>query len=75
MLLRLLSIAMIAAMAAAVAVPASAEGDRVYKASREVPIKDCTRVNGRWGYYGNLWCTPAEQERWDRWSANRSRLR
>ena len=30
------------------------------------PLKDCTRLNGRYGYYGNPWCTPAEQDRWDR---------
>jgi len=39
---------------------------------REAPIKDCTRINGKYGYYGNPWCTPAEQARWDRWSARRS---
>lgn len=33
------------------------------------PLKDCTRFAGRYGYYGNPWCTPAEQERWDRWEA------
>jgi hypothetical protein len=37
----------------------------------QAPIKDCTRLNGRWGYYGNPWCTPAEQLRWDRWDAQR----
>jgi hypothetical protein len=35
------------------------------------PLKDCTRVNGRFGYYGNVWCSPAEQERWDRFDAAR----
>ncbi len=30
------------------------------------PVKDCTRLNGRWGYYGNPWCTKAEQDAWDR---------
>ena len=35
------------------------------------PVKDCTRVNGRWGYYGNPWCSPAEQYRWDRAEARR----
>jgi hypothetical protein len=38
------------------------------------PAKDCTRHNGRYGYYANPWCTPAEQERWDRWEARRARL-
>lgn len=35
------------------------------------PSKDCTRINGRYGYYGNPWCTRAEQIRWDRWTARR----
>ena len=37
----------------------------------EAPLKDCTRLNGRWGYYGNPWCTPSEQLRWDRWDTRR----
>jgi hypothetical protein len=36
------------------------------------PPKDCTRLNGRWGYYGNPWCTRKEQLRWDRWDAARA---
>jgi hypothetical protein len=47
-----------------------------YDASRQVasnaPVKNCTRINGRMGYYGNPWCTPAEQARWDRWDARRT---
>ena len=39
------------------------------KALRDVPVKDCTKYNGRWGYYGNPYCTPEEQERFDRWEA------
>lgn len=35
------------------------------------PIKDCTPINSRFGYYGNPWCTEAEQQRWDRWVARR----
>ena len=53
---------------------ASAEGSRSYRAVREAagaPVKDCTRFNGRWGYYGNPWCTAAEQAQWDRWSDRR----
>jgi hypothetical protein len=42
-------------------------------AAREAPVKDCTRFNGRHGYYGNPWCTPEEQERWDKWEAERLR--
>ena len=36
---------------------------------RHMPAKDCTRVNGRYGYYGNPWCNRLEQLRWDRWEA------
>jgi hypothetical protein len=36
-----------------------------------VPLKDCTRYNGNWGYYGNPWCTKAEQALWDRAEARR----
>lgn len=39
------------------------------------PPKDCTRFNGRFGYYGNPWCTPAEQERWDRWQVPRAKAK
>ncbi len=39
------------------------------------PPKDCTRINGRWGYYGNPWCSKAEQLRWDRWDAARAARR
>ncbi|HRY07642.1 MAG TPA: hypothetical protein P5114_11020 [Hyphomicrobiaceae bacterium] len=40
------------------------------------PRKDCTRINGRWGYYGNPWCSPAEQRAFDIWDAQRiERLR
>lgn len=41
------------------------------QAASERPVKDCTRLNGRYGYYANPWCTAAEQERWDRWEARR----
>ena len=72
---RVLGILALAAAAAALAAPASAEGNRATKAApadyRGAPVKDCTRYNGRWGYYGNPWCTAAEQARWDRWSAGR----
>ena len=37
----------------------------------EPPKKDCTRMNARTGYYANPWCTPQEQERWDRWESRR----
>lgn len=35
------------------------------------PLKDCTRLNGRMGYYANPWCTAAEQARWDRRDSRR----
>jgi hypothetical protein len=54
---------------------ASAGGQRAQRAPRQIvrdaPLKDCTRINGRYGYYGNPWCNAHEQDRWDRWSAGR----
>lgn len=41
------------------------------QAVQERPAKDCTRLNSRYGYYANPWCTEAEQERWDRLEARR----
>ncbi len=35
------------------------------------PLKNCHRYNSWYGFYGNIWCTPAEQQRWDRWDAAR----
>ena len=64
------------ALAVAVAAGAPSEaGSR--KGARAVPppVKDCTRVNGRWGYYGNPWCSPAEQQAWDRAEARRLGVR
>lgn len=73
--LSVLGIVALAAASTAFAGPAGAEGwHRAHKSRhyvREARIKDCTRLNGRWGYYGNPWCTPAEQARWDRWDARR----
>jgi hypothetical protein len=59
------------------AAAASAEAHRAYKRGyvrdyvHEAPVKDCTRLNGRDGYYGNPWCSPQEQARFDRWEASR----
>jgi hypothetical protein len=36
-------------------------------------VKDCTPLNGRFGYYGNPWCSRAEQNAWDRATARRLR--
>jgi hypothetical protein len=41
---------------------------------RQAPLKDCTRINGRYGYYANPWCSPAEQRAWDLWDARRHAL-
>ena len=53
--------------------PAGAGGYRVKERAyvREAPVRDCTRINGRYGYYGNPWCSAREQARFDRWSASR----
>jgi hypothetical protein len=70
----ILSIWVGVAIAAAVAGPAIAEGYRAHKSgqyAREAPVRDCTRINGKYGYYGNPWCTHQEQARWDRWEASR----
>jgi hypothetical protein len=58
------------AIAAASAVPAESRS-RGYARTWKAPVRDCTRLNGRFGYYGNPWCSPAEQQQWDRASARR----
>jgi hypothetical protein len=62
--------------AAPMAVAGADAGSRVPRqvADERAP-KDCTRFNGRYGYYGNPWCTPEEQARWDRWDAQRLKAR
>ncbi len=73
-----LGIVAVVAAAAVLAGPASAAGygvERSRHSVREAPVKDCTRVNGRSGYYGNPWCTAAEQARFDRWEASRFGVR
>ena len=52
---------------------ANAAAARVRHAATAASIKDCTRFNGKHGYYGNPWCTTAEQLQWDRWDSRRSR--
>lgn len=55
---------------------ASAEHRRAARQARVAqPPKDCTRLNGRYGYYANPWCNAAEQDRFDRWDAARLRTR
>ncbi len=60
------------ALATASTFAGSAEsGSRKYAPATSAPLKDCTRYNGNWGYYGNPWCTKAEQALWDRAEARR----
>jgi hypothetical protein len=71
----MVGLAALAALAAVLAASlagasAQARGKHLSKLV-EPPLKDCTRIDGRGGYYGNPWCTPAEQLRWDRWDAHR----
>ena len=70
MLRTLACIALMLVVAAAFTASSEA-GNRKGARSAPLPLKDCTRVNGRWGYYGNPWCTPAEQQAWDRAEARR----
>ena len=69
----LVALAALAAVLAASLAGAIAESRGKYQSKVvEPPLKDCTRLNGKGGYYGNPWCSPAEQLRWDRWDAHRS---
>jgi hypothetical protein len=70
MLRSLTFIALALAVASALAAPAESRS-RKYVRAYQVPVKDCTRLNGRWGYYGNPWCSPAEQQAFDRAEARR----
>ncbi|MGD9783728.1 MAG: hypothetical protein AB7E80_04805 [Hyphomicrobiaceae bacterium] len=46
--------------------------DRRVRTADSFAIKDCTRFNGHWGYYGNPWCSPAQQRAFDRIETRRS---
>ncbi|KWT65836.1 hypothetical protein APY04_2683 [Hyphomicrobium sulfonivorans] len=72
-MLRSLSL-IIAALIAAPVLTVNADA-RPQKAVRNhaPPVKDCTRINGRSGYYGNPWCTPSQQRAWDRATSRRGR--
>lgn len=67
--LGILVAAMAAASPLAVAEHRSSKANSTEERDSYAPLKDCTRLNGRWGYYGNPWCTPAEQRAFDRWEA------
>ena len=60
------SMTLLLAATALLANPADAAKRKGVRAWQQAPLKDCTRINGRWGYYGNPWCTKAEQDAWDR---------
>jgi hypothetical protein len=70
-MLRILTCIALMLVVAATFTTSAEAGSRKGVRSSPPPLKDCTRVNGRWGYYGNLWCTPAEQLAWDRAEARR----
>ena len=70
-MLRTLTCIALMLVVAAVFATASEAGSRKGVRSALPPVKDCTRLNGRWGYYGNPWCTPAEQLAFDRAEARR----
>lgn len=58
-----------AALASVLAGPAESRGKARYR--WQAPVKDCTPLNGRYGYYGNPWCSKAEQQQWDRATSRR----
>jgi hypothetical protein len=76
---RAVGVLVLLAAAVVAAGAASAGGHRAQRAPPQVvpeaPLKDCTPINARYGYYANPWCTPEEQARWDRWSAGRRSVR
>jgi len=58
------------AVMAMLAIPAEAAKRKSTRAWQPAPVaKDCTRLNGRFGYYGNPWCSKAEQDAFDRATA------
>jgi len=70
MLRSLTCIVLALSVASAFAAPAESRSRKSVRAY-QAPVKDCTRFNGRWGYYGNPWCTLAEQQAFDRAEARR----
>jgi len=70
-----LNIAMLLAAGLMLVDPVEAgAGGRRYE-RQDTPVKDCTRWNGTYGYYGNQWCSRAEQIAFDRWDAQRQARR
>lgn len=59
----------LAAVATATAAHAGAARPSQTRAGPIAQPKECPRLNSRFGYYGNPWCTEAEQRAWDIWEA------
>lgn len=69
-------LAAVALLGSAVPVVAGSYGERRSASAHDggrAPVKDCTRIVGRYGFYGNPWCSPAEQRAFDRWETRRRR--
>jgi hypothetical protein len=66
-----MALALLGAGLSGEAIAKNDRGQRARPDVRYTPPKDCTPINGRYGYYGNPWCSPGEQAAWDRWSAGR----
>jgi hypothetical protein len=61
----------LAALSVATAPVAHADSARPSqtRAGPNTQPKECPRLNSRFGYYANPWCTEAEQRAWDIWEA------
>ena len=70
----LLACALILGASLPVAAPAASAADFLHAGNRPAgavvtvqnrqyyrPQRDCTPTNGPWGFYGNLWCQPANE--------------
>jgi hypothetical protein len=66
--MRLLTILTLIFVVGTVTDPADAARRKGVRALQPA-VKDCTPLNGRFGYYGNPWCSRAEQQAWDRATA------
>lgn len=67
-------LALLVAGVAMIVVPAEAARRRAAPGWQQAPVvKDCTPLNGRYGYYGNPWCTQAEQDAWSRATSRKLR--
>ena len=74
-MMMLLSLVLMLPLAGAVEAESAHRQKPTRQAGFDRPPKDCTRYNSTNWTYGNDWCTPAEQARWDRWDAARLRAK